>query len=201
VINKIKKIGMKTGLKKYLKFISFFLIQVNYIFDQYTPEGKWAPEKNENKNEKRKLKSVKQKGLNAKQIDNSLYCSPSYLGAIDMITFKNIIVNVPCFFFVVNCFNHWFSIYYTPKTFEIFDSLGFLETKGCISHNLLKFVAQRIGHKELKTTPSLQSETSTLCGIYFVNFIRQRDQGYTFDQILKKIHSENKNKKQMIQFI
>ena len=160
-----------------------------------------APKKKENKNEKLKLKSVKQKGLNAKQIDNLLYCSPSYLGAIDMISFKNMIVNVPCFSFVVNCSNHWFSIYSTPKTFEIFDSLGFLETKGCISHNLLKFVARQIGHKELKATPPLQSKTSTLCGIYCVYFIRQRDQGYTFDQILKKFTQKTKNEKRMIQFI
>lgn len=157
--------------------------------------------KSKEKTKQKRAKRIETNGLTAKEINNFLENSFSFMGTIEMISFQKMIVKAKYYSFVINCSEHWFAIYSTPKCFEIFDPLGFLKTKGCVSKNLLKFIARQVGHKKLKASPSLQSETSAICGVYCVYFIRRRDQGFTFEQILKKFTTETENEKLMSKFL
>ncbi len=122
-------------------------------------------------------------GLDASDIDNYLKKSTSYIGTVELI-FHKLKIKSQRFSLVVNCGHHFFVIYVTPSFIEIFDSLGFLSTKKCLSKNFLRFLGHQIVGKDLRASQKIQSKTSLLCGGFCVYYILLRDKGYTFDQIM-----------------
>ena len=133
---------------------------------------------------KRKRKNLNGKDLSLAKIEFFLSKSKSYLGAIYLNSLKNFVVKSHVFSFLVYCNNHWFALYSTPTSFEIFDSLGFMNSKKCFSKSFLDFLSNQSGHKNLKASHTLQPTNSHLCGVYALYFILQRDNGYSFDDIM-----------------
>lgn len=150
------------------------------------PHGKrdQANRKREKIREKIKRKNLRENVLALAEIEKYLVNSTSYLGAIYVSSFKKLIVKARKFSFLVYCTNHWFVIYSDNNTIEIFDSLGFLKTKSCITKNVLNFIRNVTGSKNLKASHSVQSPNSTLCGVFALYYIIQRDSGKTFEQIM-----------------
>ena len=133
---------------------------------------------------KEKKRNIRENVLSLLEIEKHLLSSTSYLGAIYVSSFKSIIVKSLCFSFLVYCNNHWFVIYCCKDNVEIFDSVGFLKTKQCATANLLKFLSNQIGCKNLKASRTLQPTHSKLCGIYALYYIIMRDKGNSFEQIM-----------------
>lgn len=163
--------------------------------------GKGRNLKRKQNTKQKRTRNIQRNGLTANEINEFLDRSFSFMGTIEMSSFKKMIIKAKYFSFVINCSNHWFAIYSTPKCFEIFDPLGFLKTKDCVSRNLLKFISRQLGHKEFKASPSLQSETSSLCGVYCVYFINKRDKGFEFEEILNHFSNKSENEKLMTKFL
>ena len=138
---------------------------------------------------KRKRKNIRESILPLAEIEKYLINSKTYLGAIYVSSFKKLIVKSRCFSFLVYCRNHWFVIYSTNNTLEIFDSLGFLKTKSCVTKNVLSFIRNLTGSKNLKASHSVQSTQSTLCGVYSLYYILERDNGKSFEQIMDTFSS------------
>ena len=88
---------------------------------------------------KRKRKNLNGKDLSLAKIKPFLSKSKSYLGAIYLNSLKNFVVKSHVFSFLVYCNNHWFALYSTPTSFEIFDSLGFMNSKKCFSKSFFRF--------------------------------------------------------------
>ena len=162
--------------------------------------GKLAVVGGNAKSQRKKLKNAK-KGLSVGEIQSHLNNSASYLGAIKMASFNQLIVKANFYSFIVHCSNHFFVIYSSDNMFEIFDSLGFLTIKKCVSRQFLKFLNDQLGFKTLKVSQILQSSSSNLCGIYCLYFIIMRDKGLSFEEILKLFSNNRKhNDKLMSQF-
>ena len=134
----------------------------------------------------RKKEKERDKPLSLKKIDKYLKKSNSYLGAFYLDSFKNCLIKKTQFSLVFYCDNHWFCIFSTPTTFEIFDPLGFLKKKECFSNDFLQFIKNHLGTKVLYANPKLQSDESLSCGYFVVFFILNRDIGYSFNEILTK---------------
>jgi len=137
------------------------------------------------KRRKRIRKNARKSGLPLSDIEKYLKHSASYLGAIYVSSFKNLVVKAKCYSFLIYCNHHWIVLYCTTNSVEIFDSLGFLKTKSCITDNVLNFIRNQIGSKNFKANHTIQSPTSQLCGIYSLYYISKRDKGYTFEQIMQ----------------
>ena len=133
---------------------------------------------------RRKNGNTRENVLRLSEIEKLLSNSHSYQGAIYISSFRSLIVKASTFSFLVYCKNHWFVIYSSKDTIEIFDSLGFLQTKECVSRAFLKFLSNLLGHKQLKASHTLQPDGSNLCGIYSLYFIIMRDKGKTFEEIM-----------------
>ena len=144
------------------------------------------------KRKKRKRKNLNANDLSLAKIEPFLSKSTSYLGAIYLNSFKKLVVKSHVFSFLVYCNNHWFALYSTPSSFEIFDSLGFMNSRKCFTQGFLDFLSNQSGHKNLKASHTLQPTNSRLCGVYALYFILQRDNGYSFDDIMNNF-SANRN--------
>ena len=116
-----------------------------------------------------------------------------------MSSFKSLTVKATCFSFLVYCSNHWFVLYCTSNSIEIFDSLGFLDTKECVSNNLLLFIHSHIGSKNFKASHTVQPPSSELCGVYALYYIIMRDNGSSFDQIMSTFTSNLKENDLLMQ--
>jgi len=137
------------------------------------------------KRRKKIRKNARKNVLPLSDIEKYLRRSASYLGAIYVSSFKNLVVKAKCYSFLIYCKHHWIVLYCTKDSVEIFDSLGFLKTKSCITNNVLNFIKNQIGSKNFKSNHTIQSPTSQLCGIYSLYYILKRDNGHTFEQIMK----------------
>lgn len=141
----------------------------------------------------------RKRNLSAVEIESYLKKSKTYLGIIYVSSFKSLTVKANCFSFIVYCTNHWFVIYCCDKSIEIFDSLGFLDTKGCVPNNLLLFIHSHIGTKNFKASHTVQPPDSQLCGIYSLYYILMRDKGYTFEQIMDTFSKDLKENDLLMQ--
>ena len=112
------------------------------------------------------------------------------MDAIELSSFKSIVVQTKFYSFLVSCQNDWFVINCTPTNFEISDSSGFLKTKKCIPSKFLNFLRAQLGSKNLKANHTVQAESSKLCGVYSIYYIRLRDKGYSFEEILDTFKSD-----------
>jgi len=129
-------------------------------------------------------KENKNKSLNLKTIEIYLKSSPTYLGAIYSDSFKHLTVKHNRFSIVVYCKHHWFCLYCTAKTFEIFDPLGFLQKIHCTPQSFFHFLQSHIQGKVLYSNPQIQAKKANTCGYYVILFICLRDMGYSYFDIL-----------------
>jgi len=141
------------------------------------------------KNEKRKIKNGP---LNVATINRYLCSSPTYLGTIIMESFKSMLIQTKTYSLVVLCGGHYFAVYCTSTTFEIFDSLGFLETKDCFSVEMLNFITKHRLTRSIVVNNPVQHTSSKLCGYYVLFFITLRDQGVPFNSIMKKFSKDKR---------
>ena len=154
--------------------------------------GKLVKEKENAKVQRKRLKNAK-KGLSVGEIQSYLTNSPSYMGAIEMSSFNQLVVKANLYSFIVHCKHHFFVIYSSNNMFEIFDSLGFLTIKKCVSPQFLQFLNNQLGLKTLKASQILQPSSSYLCGIYCLFYIIMRDKGLSFEEILRLFSNNRKH--------
>ena len=137
-------------------------------------------------NEKKDAESVKNKPLSLRDIEFYLKSSKTYLGAFYLDSFKNYLIKTEKYSLVIYCNFHWFCIFVSKNSFEIFDPLGFLKKKDCFSNSFLNFIKIHLGSKVLYANPKLQSDQSNACGYFVIFFILNRELGYSFNEILSK---------------
>ena len=137
-------------------------------------------------NRSKNVENEKNKPLSLERIEKYLRNSKTYLGAFYLDSFKNFLIKKDKFSLIFYCDNHWFCIFSSKDSFEIFDPLGFLKKKECFSKYFLKFLKVQIGRKVLYANPKIQSDKSNACGYFVVFFILNRELGYSFNEILSK---------------
>ena len=128
----------------------------------------------------------REKPLALRKIEKFLSKSKTYLGAIYLSSFEKLLVKAKKYSLVVHCDNHWFCIYSTDKTFEIFDPLGFLQKSKCFNDKFLSFIRSQLGRKILYANPKIQSDSSFSCGYFVSFFVLSRDLGHSFNEIISK---------------
>ena len=135
--------------------------------------------------------------LSLRKIEKLIIKSKTYIGSIFSDSFTNLLIKAKTFSLIVHCNNHWFCIYSTPETFEIFDPLGFLQKADCINSIFISFLKSQLGRKVLYANPKLQSSSSFACGYFVSFFILNRESGLTFNEILSKF-SRNYKKNELL---
>jgi len=138
------------------------------------------------KKEKPKELEKENKPLSLKSIEKFLKRSATYIGAISVKKFKNLLVKNERFSLIVYCNFHWFCLYCTRKTVEIFDPLGFLQKTKCLTNQFFSFLRSHIKGKLVYCNPQIQPNSSNKCGLYVIFFIRMRELGFSFFEILSK---------------
>jgi len=136
--------------------------------------------------------------VNLETIENCLKCSPTYIGAIFAKSFKKLLLKLDQFSIVVYCKFHWLCIYSTKETLEIFDPSGFLEKSKCFGQKFLDFLKSHISGKFLYCNPKVQSDSSKYCGLYVIFYIKMRDMGYKFRDILRKFSKKYRKNDQLV---
>lgn len=139
----------------------------------------------------------KEKPLSARKIEKFLAKSKTFLGTIYLSSFNQLLVKAKTFSLIVHCSNHWFCIFSTEKSFEIFDPLGFLQKAKCFNEAFLNFVKTHIGRKVLYANPKIQSDSSNACGYFVCFFLINRELGLSFNEILSKF-TKNYRKNQTL---
>lgn len=142
-------------------------------------------------------KSSREKPLALRKIEKILSKSKTYLGAIYLSSFKDLLVKAKKYSLIIFCDNHWFCIFSTEKTFEIFDPLGFLQKSKCFSVEFLAFIRAQIGRKILYSNPKVQGDQSFSCGYFVCFFILSRELGHSFNEIISRF-SKNFRKNQIL---
>ena len=146
---------------------------------------------------KEKRKKEERKPLALKKIEKILSRTKYYLGAIYLSSFKDLVVKAKKYSLIIHCDNHWFCIFSSEKTFEIFDPLGFLQKSKCFSDKFLSFIRAQIGSKILYSNPKIQSDHSSACGYFVCFFLLSRELGHSFNEIISKF-SKNYRKNQVL---
>ena len=144
-----------------------------------------------------KRKKEDEKPLTLRKIEKILSRSRYYLGAIYLSSFKKLLIKAKKYSLIVYCDNHWFCIFSSEKTFEIFDPLGFLQKSKCFSEQFLTFIKGQIGQKILYSNPKIQSDNSSACGYFVCFFLLSRELGHSFNEIISKF-SKNYRKNQVL---
>ncbi len=126
------------------------------------------------------------KPLSAESIEKYLRKSRTFLGTINIDSFNKLLIKSKTFSLVLYCNFHWFCVYSTKKTFEIFDPMGFLQKRKCITKKFFKFLKTHLVGKIFYCNPKIQSDQSSLCGFYVIFYIYMRDLGHSFIDILRK---------------
>ena len=123
----------------------------------------------------------KKKGLNSNIITRILKCSPHFSGCFAENEVKSISFgSLPCFI-IVNLDSsympgsHWIALGLFKNRIEIFDSLGFdLFNWPTVPCSLMNFLQQTAISKRIRISKRLQSNSSYLCGLYSVFYVKYR---------------------------
>lgn len=142
------------------------------------------------------------KGLTASEITAYLKTCSSFLGCFTLKQFKDLLIKLKTFSVVINCDAHWFCIFSTEQTLEIFDPLGFLQKKKCLKKSFINFLKIHVTGKVLYSNPKIQSEKSFACGFYVIFYIRMREMGHSFLEIYHKFGKRfRKNDRLVTEFV
>ena len=133
-----------------------------------------------------KRKDGKNDALSLYSIEKLISDSTTYIGSFYLTAFRNLLIKAKTYSIVVHCDNHWFCLFSTPKTFEIFDPLGFLQKSECLSSTFIQFLKTQLGKKVLYANPQVQSNKSFACGYFVSFFIVNREAGLSFNEIMSK---------------
>ena len=163
---------------------------------QKVPSGPEDPGKGR-KNEGNEQKE-KNKALSLKEIEKLMSKSSTYIGALFLDSFEHLLVKAKTFSIIIYCDYHWFCIFSTPETFEIFDPLGFLQKSKCINSTFINFLKVQLGRKVLYANPQIQSNTSSACGLFVSFFILNRECGLSFNEILSKFSKNFKRNERLV---
>lgn len=144
-----------------------------------------------------KVVARKTNPLSLEQIERFLSDSTTYIGSFYLDSFKNLLLKSRTYSIVIYCQHHWFCIFSTPRSFEIFDPLGFLQKSECINDIFMQFLKLQMGKKVLYANPKIQSDKSFACGYFVIFFILNREAGLSFNEILSKF-SKNYKKNEML---
>lgn len=136
--------------------------------------------------------------LSLKKIERFLKCSPTYIGAIFASSFEKMLLKIEEYSMIVYCNFHWLCIYSTKDTFEIFDPSGFLQKSKCFTKKFFTFLKSHISGKILYCNPKIQSDKSQYCGLYVIFYIKMRDMGYSFRDILRKFSKRLRKNDQLV---
>ena len=120
-------------------------------------------------------------GLSSTIITKALSCTPHFIGCFAENEVEKLVFgSLPCFM-IVNLDSsymkgsHWISIGIFSDKIEIFDSLGFdLLNWPRIPMRLLRFLRKLAIVKPVYVSKRLQSDNSTLCGLYAIFYVRYR---------------------------
>ena len=120
---------------------------------------------------------AKQKGLTSCDLTLFLKSCPHFLGCYSDDEIQNLVLRPTCFIIVnLDVSNqpgsHWVALGIFKNSIEVFDSLGFdIFSWPSLPHGLLSFLHRISFRKRIKVIPKVQSERSTLCGIFCVFYI------------------------------
>ena len=123
----------------------------------------------------------KKKGLNGNHITQALKCSPHFVGCFAENEVKSISFgSLPCFI-IVNLDSsympgsHWIALGFFKNRVEIFDSLGFdIFNWPRVPCSLMKLLQRFAVSKRVRISKRLQSNSSFLCGLYSVFYVKYR---------------------------
>lgn len=134
----------------------------------------------------KKVADINTDALSLRQIERFISKSKTYLGSLYLDSFKGLLIKAENYSVIIFCDGHWFCIFSTLKTFEIFDPLGFLQKSECINKNFMNFLKTQLGRKILYANPKIQSDKSFACGYFVSFFILNRESGLSFNEVLSK---------------
>ena len=105
-----------------------------------------------------------------------------FAGIIDITELENISIFSLPICFISNIQEHWFSIWVSRDTVEVYDSLG---EKSALSKSTLfvNFLCNNLVNRRLKFSRQIQTENSQLCGQYCITCLKLRSQNLDFDEI------------------
>jgi len=128
----------------------------------------------------------KNESFNLNTVKKYLKSCRTYLGSICVNSFKNLLLKVEEYSLIVHCNYHWFCIYSTKTTFEIFDPKGVFTKLNYFKANFLNFIKCQMNGKSFYSNPRIQSDASKKRGLYLIFFIRMRELGHSFCEIVRK---------------
>ena len=130
----------------------------------------------------KKAKEIKRQKTGLTNIDITKYlnCSPHFLGCFMDDEIQNLKLSPGCLLIVnLDVSNqrgsHWIALGIFANKIEVFDPLGFqLFSWPTLPIGLLSFLHPISQHKTVHVIPRIQSNTSTLCGLYCVFYVLLR---------------------------
>ena len=120
--------------------------------------------------------------MDAKNINGLVKKLPNFGGIFDASQLDKVkILGLPVSL-IVNANEHWLGIYLDSENMEIMDSLGELQNS-MKNKELCRFVCAHLLGKKFVSTPQLQSNSSSDCGMYAVSFLWYRS--FTESSLIK----------------
>jgi hypothetical protein len=119
--------------------------------------------------------------MNAGELSKLLRNQKMFGGIYYLKDLENIVISKVPLSIIVHAEDHWIALYLGKKSVEIMDSLGFCNF---VSNNIfVNFICRQIQTKTFQITPKLQNN-SDICGIYCAIFLKLKENGCSFDEIL-----------------
>jgi len=125
----------------------------------------------------------RKKPLSAGEINDSLSNVYNFIGVIDMTYLDKLRINELPISFVLHYNNHWIAIYNSIDSLEIMDS----------THSAFESPSPEFVHflclnkqKTIQFNPLLQSNSTNVCGLYCLYFIKEKSKNIIYNDILKK---------------
>ena len=147
---------------------------------------KWKLTRKEKNNcyqayKKAKAMQASSKGLNSSEITTLLSSTRNFIGVYAQDEIKNLSVSQYPSFLIINLDSisfggsHWIAVGIFKAHIEIFDSLGFnIFNWPHIPCDLLNFLLKFSVGRKVLVSKRLQSDNSTLCGLYCVFYVLAR---------------------------
>ena len=108
--------------------------------------------------------------MDAEKIDGVLKGMTNFGGIFDDNQLESVkILSLPVML-IVNCNQHWISLYIDEKVLEVMDSIGLVKDEKVNPH-LCRFLCAHMAGKDFVATPKLQRDGSEVCGKFAVSFL------------------------------
>lgn len=108
--------------------------------------------------------------MDAEDIEKDVADVDNFGAIVDELQLRTLkILSLPVYL-VIHVKGHWIGIFMNKKCIEIMDSDGYLGTEN-VSPAVCSFVCAHALGKSLLVTPRLQTNGSSLCGLFVIVFI------------------------------